>query len=277
MDIPKVALRAVQQPTRPRRRQRASVLPAAVWQAAVSFVVAGLTWEVLARVVVGNPLFLSPLSDVGLRAVDLWRSGELQVNVWVSFVEFALGFALASVAGIAGGVVLAGSPRLRAFCDPLISMLYATPLIALGPLFILWLGIGVASKVAIIFLMSVFPILINTVTGLTTADRRLIEVARSFGATAGQVYRKVRMPAALPFIIAGLRLSVARALVGVVVAELFGARAGLGYMIVNSAQSFDTSGVFVGVLILAIAGAASVELLKWLEVKLAPWQHTEEG
>jgi NitT/TauT family transport system permease protein len=154
-------------------------------------------------------------------------------------------------------------------------MLYAMPIIALGPLFILWLGIGIGSKIAIVFLTAVFPILINTVTGLTNADRILIEVARSFGANSFQIYTKVRMPAALPFIIAGLRLSVARALVGVVVAELFGARAGLGFLIVNAAQSFDTAGLFVGVIVLAIAGVVSVELLKWIEAVLAPWRRQE--
>ena len=113
-------------------------------------------------------------------------------------------------------------PNFRSFAvwstDPWVSMLYATPIIALGPLFILWLGIGIVSKIAIVFLVAVFPILINTVSGLTTTDRTLIEVAQSFGANAKQIYTKVRMPAAIPFIIAGLRLSVARALVGVVVA-----------------------------------------------------------
>jgi NitT/TauT family transport system permease protein len=144
-------------------------------------------------------------------------------------------------------------------------MLYATPVIALGPLFILWLGIGVASKIAIVFLTAVFPVLINTIAGLTATDRTLVEVARSFGASQSQIYRKIRIPAAVPFIVAGLRLSVARALVGVVVAELFGARAGLGFLIVTSAQSFDTAALYLGVIIFAVAGAASVSLLKWLE------------
>jgi NitT/TauT family transport system permease protein len=104
-----------------------------------------------------------------------------------------------------------------------------------------------------------------------------MDVAHSFGASESQIYTKVRMPAALPFIIAGLRLSVARALVGVVVAELFGARAGLGFLIVNSAQAFDTAGLFVGVILLAVTGVISVEFLKWLEAKLAPWRFQDSG
>ena len=129
-----------------------------------------------------------------------------------------------------------------------------------------------------IFLTSVFPILINTLAGLTTTDRVLLDVVRSYGATRAQLYTKVRMPAALPYIIAGLRVSVARALVGVVVAELFGARAGLGFLIFRAAQSFDTAGIWVAVFIFAICGVASVEFLKWIERRMAPWrfQNVEE-
>ena len=251
-----------------------SVLPS-VLRWCVSFAIAIVLWEFCARVLVANNLFFTPLSDIAVRTVELWSTGELQNHIYVSFIEFAGGFALAVALGILLGVVLAEFPLVRGLVDPWVSMLYATPIIALGPLFILWLGIGVISKNSIVFLVAVFPILINTVSGLTTTDKVFIEVAESFGANAWQIYVKVRMPAALPFIIAGLRLGVARALVGVVVAELFGARAGLGFLILNSAQSFDTAGVFVGVIILAIAGVLSVELLKWLEFKLAPWRHQE--
>jgi ABC-type nitrate/sulfonate/bicarbonate transport system permease component len=251
-----------------------SVLPS-VLRWCVSFAIAIVLWEFCARVLVANNLFFTPLSDIAVRSVELWSTGELQNHIYVSFIEFAGGFALAVAIGILLGVVLAEFPLVRGLVDPWVSMLYATPIIALGPLFILWLGIGVISKSSIVFLVAVFPILINTVSGLTTTDKVFIEVAESFGANAWQIYVKVRMPAALPFIIAGLRLGVARALVGVVVAELFGARAGLGFLILNSAQSFDTAGVFVGVIILAIAGVLSVELLKWLEFKLAPWRHQE--
>jgi ABC-type nitrate/sulfonate/bicarbonate transport system permease component len=255
---------------------RLLAIPPSVLRWIVSFAIAIALWELCARLFVANNLFFAPLSAVAVRAVELWSTGELQTDIWVSFVEFAGGFLLSVIVGILLGIVLAGSTLVRGVVDPWISMLYATPIIALGPLFILWLGIGVASKIAIVFLTAVFPILINTVTGLTNTDRTLIEVARSFGADPWQIYAKIRLPAALPFIIAGLRLSVARALVGVVVAELFGARAGLGFLILNSAQAFDTAGLFVGVLVLAFAGVVSVELLKWLELKLAPWRAPDD-
>ena len=243
-----------------------------VWQGLASFLVAAIGWELIARYVVDNPLFFTSLVDIAERAVALWRTGELQEHIWISFIEFAGGFLLAAVIGILAGVGMAASSNARGFFDPWVSMLYATPTLALAPLFILWMGIGVVSKIAVIFLTAIFPILINTLVGLTTTDRTLIDVARSLGATPQQIYRKVRMPSALPFIIAGLRVSVARALVGVVVAELFGARAGLGFLIINSAQSFDTAAVFVGVIILAVAGVVSVAALKWLERTMAPWR-----
>lgn len=263
-------------PARRRRKRQGHSFD--LWRSAFSFLVFFLVWELSARYLVANPLFLAPPSEVASRAVELWHTGELQYNMWVSFQEFAIGFALAAVVGILGGVALAQSNAMRGFFDPLVSLAYSMPVIALGPLFILWLGIGIASKVAVIFLASLFPILINTVAGLTATDRHLVEVAHSLAATPGQLYRKVRLPSALPFIIAGLRLSVARALVGVVVAELFGARAGLGFMIMSATQGFDTASLFLAVIILAVAGVICVELFKYLEARLAPWrfQNTEE-
>lgn len=242
-----------------------------------SLLAAAAIWEFVGRFLVSSPILFVPLSAVLKRAAELWGTGELQLNMWVSFVEFAGGFGLAAFVGIAFGALLASSKVLKNFFEPWVSMLYATPVIALGPLFVLWLGIGVGSKIAIIFLTSVFPILINTIVGLTTTDRTLVEVARSFGANNASVFAKIRLPAATPFVIAGLRLGVARALVGVVVAELFGARAGLGFMILSSAQNFDTAALYVGVLVLAVAGITCVELLKFLEKKLAPWRFDDEA
>jgi NitT/TauT family transport system permease protein len=240
-----------------------------------SLLLAAALWEIVGQFLIKSPILFVPLSAVLRRGYELWQSGELQTNIWVSFVEFAGGFGLAAAIGILLGAVLASARFLKHLFEPWVSMLYATPVIALGPLFVLWLGIGVGSKIAIIFLTSVFPILINTIVGLTTTDRNLIEVGRAFGAREAQLFRKVRLPAATPFVVAGLRLGVARALVGVVVAELFGARAGLGFMILNSTQNFDTAALYVGVLILAVAGIASVEFLKYIEMKLAPWRFDE--
>jgi NitT/TauT family transport system permease protein len=246
-------------------------------QTIVSFLAAALLWEFTAYYLIAKPILFSPLGSIVRRAIELWQDGELQYHMWVSFVEFAGGFGLAIVVGIGLGVAFAASRFVRNFFEPWVSMLYATPIIALGPLFILWLGIGVSSKIAIVFLTAVFPILINTAIGLTITERTLVDVARSLGATNMQIYTKIRIPGATPYVVAGLRLSVARALVGVVVAELFGARAGLGFLIFTSAQNFDTPALFVGVIIFAIAGVASVSLLKWLERYFAAYRFQETG
>ncbi|MCC7416707.1 MAG: ABC transporter permease subunit, partial [Acidobacteria bacterium] len=178
----------------PRRRKPDrsawSRVPPGIRQGLLSFAVAAVLWELVANFVIANPLFFSPLASIAAKYVTLWKSGELQTHIWVSSIEFAGGFGLATVVGILIGIGLAASGAARRFFDPWISMLYATPIIALGPLFILWLGIGVSSKIAIIFLTAVFPIIINTVIGLTTTDRTLIDAARSFGATQGQIQIK---------------------------------------------------------------------------------------
>ena len=247
------------------------------WRGALSVVVAAALWEIVARTVVNNPLFFSPLSAVLARGAVLWGSGALQRDIVASFQEFAVGFLVASALGVLMGMVMAGSETIRDLADPWVSMLYSTPTIALAPLLILYFGIGLVSHVVVVVLVVVFPVLINTYTGLANTDQNMIDVARSYGADRLQLFTKVRFPAALPFIIAGLRQGVARGLVGVVVAELFGARAGLGFLILVSAQTFDTAGLFVGVLILAGAGVLSVELVKALERRMAPWRFQEAG
>jgi NitT/TauT family transport system permease protein len=155
--------------------------------------------------------------------------------------------------------------------QPWISGLYATPTIALAPLFILWLGIGIWSKVLVVIFLVLFPVTINTEAGLRTTSERLIEMLRSFGATPRQIFFKVSLPSALPFILAGLKLGIGRGLIGVVVAELFGSRAGLGRLISQSADAFNMPELFAGVIVLAVAGIAMTAGFGWVERRLVPW------
>jgi NitT/TauT family transport system permease protein len=154
-------------------------------------------------------------------------------------------------------------------------MLYATPFVALAPLLTLWLGIGMTAHIAVVFIVVIFPVLINTHAGLANSDRDLIEVARSYGADQRQIFVKIRFPGALPFIVAGLRQGIARGLTGVVVAELFGSRAGLGYLILISGQQFDPAGLLVGILLFALVGVGAVEAVRILERRIAPWRFSE--
>ncbi|HEY7065673.1 MAG TPA: ABC transporter permease [Chloroflexota bacterium] len=251
------------------------IMPLGTARAIVGFLALIFLWQIVASYLFTNALVIVPLSKVWDAFLKLARSGELWKHTSVSLQEAALGFTSAAVVGVGLGLLLATNARLRDYVGPWVSFLYAVPLVAIAPLFIVAFGIGIMSKVVVIFLVAVFIILVNTEVGVLSTDPNLVEAARSFGASRAQIFRKVLLPAALPFIIAGLRLGVARSLVGVVVAELFGAKAGLGFLILASAQVFDTASLFVGVLVLAVGGYLGVELLAWVEKKLAPWRHFE--
>ena len=250
---------------------------ASFWRKVLSLVMAAVLWEFLATYVIQNRLFFAPLSAVLLKIHAMWVEGTLQTDIIASMETFGVGFIAGAVAAISVGVMMALSEWVRDLVDPWISAMYATPFIALAPLFALWLGIGLAAHAAIVFLGVFFPVLISTYSGLITTEPILLEVARSFNASERQQFTMVRFPAAVPFIITGLRLGVARGLVGVVVAEIFGAQAGLGYRIVISGNSFDTAGLFAGIFLFAIAGVVSVEFLKYIEQRLAPYRFQNGG
>jgi NitT/TauT family transport system permease protein len=230
-----------------------------------------LVWEVLSRFLVVNALFLAAPTQIFAAIVSLARSGELGYHIGVSAVEFAIGYVIASAIGIALGLAMASSAKTKQILQPWISGLYATPTNALAPLFILWFGIGIWSKVLVVILLVLFPVTINTEAGLRTTSERLIEMLRSFGATPQQIFFKVSLPSAMPFILAGLKLGIGRGLIAVVVAELFGSRAGLGRLISQAADAFNMPELFAGVIVLAVAGIAMTAGFGWLERRLVPW------
>ncbi len=236
-------------------------------------VVAGLAlWQFVGDVLVRNSLFLATPTQAGGSVVQLWQSGELQRHIWTSAVEFAIGFVIASVAGIVIGLAMASSPRIDAILSPWVSGFYATPIVALAPLIILWFGIDIWSKVVVVISLVVFPVIINTDVGIRATDPQLVEAIRAFGASRSQIFRKVSIPSAMPFILAGLRLGVGRGLIGVVVGELFGARAGLGFLIGDAAQIFNMPRLFAGVVLLALAGIVLTNGFQRLERVLLPWR-----
>ena len=245
----------------------------AVIRGTYSIILALVAWELVGRYILTSKLMFAPFSAVLSEFIKLWGTGELQQHVLVSFTALALGFAIAAAIGVAIGSLIEISNAVGEHLNPLINALYATPLVALTPILILSLGIGPASKVAVVFMMAVFPILINTTVGIRSADENLIEAARSFAATPLDIFRRVLLPSALPFIIAGFRLGVGKGLVGIFIGELFGSREGLGYLISISGQTFDIPGMFVGVLVLAITGVICVATFEYIERRIAPWRH----
>jgi NitT/TauT family transport system permease protein len=231
-------------------------------------------WQAVAALV-DNKLYLPSLGETLTAGVALVRSGLLAADLWVSLTEAGLGYGLALAVGLMLGAAIARFPVFDRLSRPWLSALTATPLIALGPMFILWFGIGLTAKVAVVFSVCVFPIVINTARGLAAAPENLVEAARAFDAGDLQVFTKVRFPYALPYVIVGLRLAGSYSLIGIVVGEFFGATQGVGYLIFNAAQTFATPDLFVGIAVLAIGGVLIVESLTALERKLAPWRKGE--
>ena len=240
---------------------------------AVFSVIGGLLiWEFVGRYVVTNPILFAPFSKVVMAGWGLLISGELQRHLAVSSIEFLIGFGLATLVGVALGFLMATNRFAQDVLDPWVSFFYSSPLVALIPFFILVFGVGISSKVAIIFTVAIFPILLNAFVGVRSANADLLEVGAAFNCTRAQIFTKILFPAALPFVIVGLRLGIGRALTGVVVSELFGSTAGLGWLIGTAGQSFDTPTVLFGVLMFSTIGVAMVEGLKWVERLLAPWR-----
>ena len=231
-----------------------------------------LLWEFVSRILVANPLFLAAPSQIVYAIYTLTLTGELGKHIAISAVEFAIGYVIAAVIGIAFGFGMASSVRFKQALQPWISGLYATPTIALAPLFILWLGIGIWSKVLVVIFLVLFPVTINTEAGLRTTSERLIEMLKSFGASrkrrsSSRCRCRRRCRSSSP----GLKLGIGRGLIGVVVAELFGSRAGLGRLISQSADAFNMPELFAGVIVLAVAGIAMTAGFGWLEKRLVPW------
>jgi ABC-type nitrate/sulfonate/bicarbonate transport system permease component len=231
------------------------------------------TWELIGNTLqLINPMFMSAPSLIWKAAVQLFGSGEIYNDLYVSGIEFAWGYFLSVIVAVPFGIACGWYKRMSYIFDPFINAMNATPRVALLPLVIIWLGIGILSKVGIIFLGAVFPILINTRDGVKTTPYNLLTAARSFGASQWQIFRSVVLPSTVPFILTGLRLGVGRALIGVLVGELYAATAGIGFMITVAGATFQTDKVFVGILIFALTGVISMELLTKLESRFDKWR-----
>lgn len=200
------------------------------------------------------------------------QGGSIWKDIWVSFQEFAWGYGMAVVFGIPMGMLTGWYRRLNYVFEPFVSALYATPRVALLPLFIIWFGIGINSKIAVVFAGALFPILISSFSGMRSLDSNMLKCARSFGANDWQIFQTIALPGSIPFMITGLRLAVGRALIGVVVGELYAATAGVGYLITVAGATFQTDKVFVGVMIIAFTGLVMMEMLKRLEHHFEPWR-----
>ncbi len=198
---------------------------------------------------------------------------ELPTQLGETAAVLAVGYSLSIVVGMTLGILMGTVCPLSKVLDPYVNALYAMPTVALVPLVIIWVGLGFEAKVFLTFIVAVFPIVISAQTGIDNISPAYIETARSFACSRSQMLWKVILPAAIPFFVSGLRLGLGRALVGVVVAEMFTALSGLGYMVTVYGNTFKTAYLFVPIITLAIVSIALTALLRWIERKLTPWNN----
>lgn len=249
---------------------------------AASIVLLLLVWQFLPYFVpmkAGTKLFFTVPSHIAGTLWEMFASGSVWAPLGVSATGFGIGLGLSILVGLPLGVLLGRSSALNAMFDPFITAFNATPRLVFLPLLMLWFGIGLWSKVAIVFLGALFPLLINTYEGVRHADKLLINVVRSFGANEWDIARLVVVPNSLPFIVVGLRLAIGRAILGVVVAEFFGAQDGLGVVMVRAASGFRVDVVFAGLIIFAGLSLLITGLVKILENRMSRWrpEHVSAG
>lgn len=231
-------------------------------------------WEFVGRRT--SPLFLSYPSAVMKAGARMIASGELVGALASSLQTVVIGFFIAGVAGIVLGLLIGRYRVVDAATDWLINALYATPLVAVIPLVILWLGLGDIAKLFVVTILSVFPVVINTAAGVRNVPRALIDVGTAFAASERQVFLKIILPSAVPYMMTGLRLAIGRAIIGMVVAEFFTAITGLGALIVKYGNRYDTASMFVPILTLMLLGILLTSLVRRAEEHFAPWRMADE-
>lgn len=231
-----------------------------------------LAWQLAPELGLINPRFTSQPSQVARTATAVLVTPEFWMHARISLLQFGLGFLLAILFSIPLGILLGTSRLARQLLDPPLMALYIAPNIVLLPIIIVWLGIGVASKVAIVFLGAIFPIIVNTMAGMREADWQLIRLCRSFGGNRFDVFRRVLLPSSLPAILLGIRLAVGRAVLGVVVAELYASQAGVGYQITTYGQSMRVDYLLVYVLAVSVFGYSLTQLIRRIEDRFQNWR-----
>ncbi len=254
------------------RRTRRAILNLAI--RLVSVAVFLVLWEITGRGI--DPVLFTTPSAVAVAAVDMIRSGELWTYLYPSLVVLLYGFLLAVVFGIGIGLLLARYWVLDVAVSVYITFLYSIPSVALVPLIVLWAGYEQTAKVIILFLFAFFPMVINTYQGVKAVDPKLIEVGRAFRCNEGQLWANIVIPASLPFIVTGLRLALGRGLIGMVLADLYTALSGIGYLIARTAATYQVNRMFVPIVTLGLLGVTLTALLRLAEKYVAPWTNVSD-
>jgi NitT/TauT family transport system permease protein len=238
----------------------------------IIFVLGG--WEIIGRQI--DPLFMSYPTAVFASTIRLIENGELVTALSSSLRSFFISFSISCFIGLSLGLMIGRYRVVEAAADWLVNALYSTPLVAIIPLVILWFGLGNVAKIFIISLLAFFPILINTISGVRNVPAHLVELGNAFGAKEHQIFTKVILPSALPYMMTGVRLGIGRAIIGMVVAEFFTAITGLGALIVKYGNQYDTATMFVPIFVLMFLGVISSVLVKKAEQWIAPWRYVDD-
>ena len=231
-------------------------------------------WEIFGGMI--DPVLFTVPSKIAVAAVGMIASGELWNYLWPSLVVLAVGLLLAAIIGIAIGLLLARFRLLDVAFGSYITFLYSIPSVALVPLIVLWAGFEMTAKIIILFMFAFFPMVINTYQGVRNVDTKLLEVGRAFRCSERQLWANIVLPAALPFIVTGVRLALGRGLIGMVLADLYTAISGIGYLIVRTASTFQVDKMFVPIVTLGLLGVTLTWLLRVVEIKVAPWTAVQD-
>ena len=242
---------------------------------AIAVVVFFAAWQAIFLVVPLDPLFFTTPEQIAVGFVDLVESGDLLHDLTVSAVPFGLGLAAAVMIGVPLGIVMGWRVRIGYALDPLMTVFYASPLVALAPLLVIFFGVGVSGKTFIVFTLAVFPFVFNAASGVRAVDRLLINVVRSLGGRERDVYLKILVPSVLPFIVTGARIAVGRALIAVLVGEFFAASEGIGYAISRFGDIFAIDRMFACILTVMVIAVALTEGIRWAERAAFPWRSSQ--
>jgi NitT/TauT family transport system permease protein len=224
-----------------------------------------------------NPFFFTKPSHIATATKELLLGDRLWRDLAISSRAFLWGFSAAVIVGIPMGAVMGWRRRVEYTLDPFFTALYGSPLVALAPLIILVFGVGLTGKAVLVFLLSVFPFIFNTFTGVKSTDQLLINVVRSFGGKERHLYVNVILPSTLPFIVAGARLAIGRGIVGVIVGEFYAASEGIGFAIAHFGDTYRLPEMFVGIIILSLIAVLLTEALRKFELIIAPYRAEMES
>ncbi len=261
--------------SRPRRLRNTPLeLPLPLWQLILGIVLL-VAWQFASGRLV-KELFISSPIKVSARLVEMFTTGYIWIHLQTTIIEFGVGYLIGAVAGIVLAVLLARTRFLADLLEPYIMAFYSIPKIAIAPLFIIWLGINLSPKIAIAAISALFLVFVNAYSGIRNINEEYVNLARIMGAKDRQLVWRILLPAAAPDILLGLRTSVPYAMIGAVIGEFIASSRGLGYVILQAAQLFDSASLFAGMLVLVGVVTTATQSLSWLERQVIRWRPVAE-